>query len=988
MLSFRLPLAALFTLLLEGVLLCQTPLPQLERHWRNGEWQELQAWSDERLNEVPEDSLAHWLGLASSLVQGTAPLQRVEASSLVWEGEGDFWEANCALVEALRLQALGRHGEALPWFEAYFAVGHDDDGMRRFAEQQAERARLHAQPVTHWVALDPLELRAVGDEEGHARFDLPDSLGRWVKVPETLRSRFDRKANFHGDLFIRPGADRAWFASDREGAGTTDVYEVEIRGNGRFGKLRRLDEPVNSPYNERTPMFDVEAGRLYWSSDRPESAGGMDVFWTDLNGGGGVATPLPLALNSSGTETHFTPTGDGWTAWMVTRRMPDQVAQAVKVLLDGPTHRPVQVELAWDWSDGERSLSIWSTDARKKVWEGPLMGASGACWWTGWDGATYRALLTDRQGGTYTSAEWSLPTTAEPVSLRYAWEEIALAPRLASEEPWIGLAFMDPSWEALAPPLDERTLPVHPVWSTDLPEAWGALAETPWWQVATVHERWVAIRAFEQLEAVIPLPESPHSGGWEGVAMARSWSSEALKPIVERLRNTTNALDLICSAENSEGWEDVCTLWSQRIQADQATLTQARIWQQLGSQTAGYARLRDGMPLRMQRAMHQVEWYPDADQIMDRALEQAWSSQSYESVLGTEEVWRDWLWAAWQAFRSSQPEESPELLTAWWNLELAFELPVWANLSSAANSLADLVLGPEAPVEWGVPAILPQPSAPVPVAEQRPAIPASDPISVPADSVFAVQLGAFHDTPDGWAFWGVQNELKLIELSGWKKVVYGSYLNRNEAAMACAAMQQKTPFDDAFVVGFSEQEWNEARAWHELRMSGYGVHFVAAESEVIALQAQWKERFRAWPIANGQVDALIGPFWKQEEAVRAQRMGNNGAVLAFPEGLVMQPVRSAPTAGERTPAGRLEAVEEDASVWVVRIAEFPLGAPSTARAALLRLPEDLAVRSLPWGGGDAFITRKIDGEKAALRALAVVQAAGFTEARLLATSKE
>lgn len=200
-------------------------------------------------------------------------------------------------------------------------------------------------------------------------------------------------------------------------------------------------------------------------------------------------------------------------------------------------------------------------------------------------------------------------------------------------------------------------------------------------------------------------------------------------------------------------------------------------------------------------------------------------------------------------------------------------------------------------------------------------------------------------------------------------------------------MQQNSPFQDAFVMGFSEQEWSESRVWHELRMSGYGVHMVVAESDASNLRERWKDRFRAWPLGDGQVQVLVGPFWSEEAALRARGLHSTGSIWAFPEGLVIEPV-SSERPKDQTPSERSEVIDQDVSVWVVRIAEFPLGAPSTARAALLRLPDQLAVRTLPWGGGNAYITRKIEGEEEALRALAMIQAAGFNEARLLATSND
>jgi len=986
----RIPVSVLFVLSMGGELLCQTPLAVLERHWQKGEWDALANWSEERLSEAPEDEKARWFRLATSLMRGTATWQEVQQTPVEWEGTGSFWEANRALVEGLRLQALGQHADALPWFDAYLAFGLKDAPASRIAHQGQTRARHHAAPLASYVPVEPLELRRAPDGEGPALFDVPDSVGKWVKVPEALRSRFDRKANFKGDMFLCPGSGRAWFASDRTGSGTTDLHEVEILSGGRLGSVRRLPAPINSPYNERTPVFESRSGRLYWSSDRPESVGQLDVFWAELDAPSPRAIPLPFAVNSGGDETHYTPTGDGWTAWMMTRRMPNQTLQAVQVLLDGPQHRLVQVELAWDWSDGERALSVWSTDSRRMVWEGTLAGASGVCRWQGMDGASYRALLTDSKGDTYTVTEWTLPTTATPKRFRYRWEEVSLAPVVASEEPWEGADAFGPQWGTIEAPASEWELPVHPVWANDLPEPWKELAETPWWRAATVHERWVAVRALQQMDPTMDLPVAPELGGWESVPMACAWTADAMQPVIDRLRQTTNALDLICSAKTSDGWEGACAVWSDRIQNDQHMLARGRTWQRLGDQAAGFARLREGMPLQLKRATHRIEWFSDADQIMDRALERAWSTHSWEAILGTEEVWRDWLWAVWQAFRSEEnPEESPELLNAWWNLERAFELPIWANLTSAANALTHLILGPLPPeaFEQPAPPIMteePEPQAVVAAHAHPPTVSPTE--SFEPDSVFTVQLGAFQETPDGWAFWGVSGDLRLVHVNKWKKVVYGTYVNRNRALEACEALRPFAQFADAFVVGFSGEEWALARSWHELRMSGYGVQFVVDQAEAVALEARWSDRFRSWPRGEGKRAVLLGPYWTEAQAWRAQSAsGHRGEVLSFPGGTAIEQVPSAHSSALR-PEVEAVTAEADESVWVVRIAEFPDGASLEYRAALMRLPDDLGVRSLPWGGGDAYITRPIHSESEALRALQAIVEAGFKDARLLSTS--
>ncbi|NER16365.1 OmpA family protein [Spongiivirga citrea] len=75
---------------------------------------------------------------------------------------------------------------------------------------------------------------------------------------------------------------RLFFASNREGGfGESDLYEVEILGDGIFGEPKNLGPAINTEGRESFP-FISSTNRLYFSSNGHPGLGMMDVFTCDF----------------------------------------------------------------------------------------------------------------------------------------------------------------------------------------------------------------------------------------------------------------------------------------------------------------------------------------------------------------------------------------------------------------------------------------------------------------------------------------------------------------------------------------------------------------------------------------------------------------------------------------------------------------------------------------------------------------------------------
>lgn len=89
-----------------------------------------------------------------------------------------------------------------------------------------------------------------------------------------------------------------FFSSDMPGTfGQSDIYWVTINDDGSYGKPQNIGKQVNSRSRENFPYID--GYRLYFSSDRKGTSGGLDIFMIKLDEPDAVPVNLGVPLNSA-----------------------------------------------------------------------------------------------------------------------------------------------------------------------------------------------------------------------------------------------------------------------------------------------------------------------------------------------------------------------------------------------------------------------------------------------------------------------------------------------------------------------------------------------------------------------------------------------------------------------------------------------------------------------------------------------------------------
>lgn len=166
-------------------------------------------------------------------------------------------------------------------------------------------------------------------------YNMPIEDGRLLEAPDQLRSKHDIQKGYNSTMHWLPGKRYAFYSSYGPRGNTgLDIYRVSVDGLGEYGTPEKLPAPINSDFDDCAPICilheeSAEAvNELYFSSARPESFGGFDIFVvkgdfssTELQESDGKdAHQLPMEINSTSDEWLYYVSPNSPSQWISTNR--------------------------------------------------------------------------------------------------------------------------------------------------------------------------------------------------------------------------------------------------------------------------------------------------------------------------------------------------------------------------------------------------------------------------------------------------------------------------------------------------------------------------------------------------------------------------------------------------------------------------------------------------------------------------------------------
>lgn len=143
-----------------------------------------------------------------------------------------------------------------------------------------------------------------------------------LKFPEKYKSKFVGK---NGDIDIQVYNDSTFVFSTKRirGEGGADIYVMRKIGD-QWLEPKNISRTINSPFDEISPFLTRDGRKIFFSSNRLESIGGYDIFYSEYNSKTKEwSEPLSAnaPINSPGDDTHFRLSHDGLRAVFSSNRI-------------------------------------------------------------------------------------------------------------------------------------------------------------------------------------------------------------------------------------------------------------------------------------------------------------------------------------------------------------------------------------------------------------------------------------------------------------------------------------------------------------------------------------------------------------------------------------------------------------------------------------------------------------------------------------------
>ena len=141
--------------------------------------------------------------------------------------------------------------------------------------------------------------------------------------PEPLSNNINSSYT-ENSLSISPDGNTLYFTSDRPGSyGGYDIYRCEKDRRGEWGKVTNLGQVVNTPYNEEGVFIGHDGKTLYFSSRGHKGMGGYDIFkstYDEAEQTWGEPVNLGYPINTPDDDVYFVTTKDETTGYYATVR--------------------------------------------------------------------------------------------------------------------------------------------------------------------------------------------------------------------------------------------------------------------------------------------------------------------------------------------------------------------------------------------------------------------------------------------------------------------------------------------------------------------------------------------------------------------------------------------------------------------------------------------------------------------------------------------
>jgi len=140
-----------------------------------------------------------------------------------------------------------------------------------------------------------------------------DTWTNLIRLNDNINTKY-----WESHAAISHDGKRLYFTSNRKGSyGGLDIYYSDRDTTGDWGVAKNIGPVINTKYNEESPFLGKDDRTLFFSSQGHFNIGGYDIFYSTLLDNGEWSIPLNVGypLNTTDDDLFFHPINEGYEAY-------------------------------------------------------------------------------------------------------------------------------------------------------------------------------------------------------------------------------------------------------------------------------------------------------------------------------------------------------------------------------------------------------------------------------------------------------------------------------------------------------------------------------------------------------------------------------------------------------------------------------------------------------------------------------------------------
>ena len=177
-----------------------------------------------------------------------------------------------------------RFSEAIKSYQKFIEVGKSADLTKFEVERKIEMCNNGISLLSNIRDLYVLEKKEVRKSDFFRAYKTNEFGGDFLSKPEEFKTKLDKKKEDNNFVFFSNQNQVVYYASyGKKGETGKDIYRVSKLPGGKWTEPQKLNEVINSPYDEDFPYMSPDGKTLFFCSKGHNTMGGYDVFVSTFN---------------------------------------------------------------------------------------------------------------------------------------------------------------------------------------------------------------------------------------------------------------------------------------------------------------------------------------------------------------------------------------------------------------------------------------------------------------------------------------------------------------------------------------------------------------------------------------------------------------------------------------------------------------------------------------------------------------------------------